>query len=496
MKILLIYPDIIPTVKNFRGYIQIGLSSIAASLIEAGHEVKLLHIKEIPDKNTVISSVQGFNPSIVGFSSTTNQFETSRKIAGWIRLAAPESKIVVGGIHAILNADQIVNHEEFDLICRGEGEFPMVHLAEKLSNGQDWHDTPSMWIRLKDGNIRKNAMLPVITDLDALPFPSREIWDYSSLHMESQGIASVMFSRGCPRECTYCCNHAISKIYLEGGEKKYFRLRSVDSTIAELLWLKKKYPFITSFTFEDDNLFLNLKWAKEFTERYSTEIGLPFSCNIYPTQVDSDRVELLKKAGCTDVRIGLESGNEYIRTKILGRKTSDEIIRNGYRLCRNAGINTRSFIIIGLPFETVEMLLDSIKFIADENVGIAQYSIFYPYRKTILYDLCVENDFLDKSASGESDYFSKCILNMKTLSVGQIEMFRNYFPFFVLCYRQSNKFPGPLRGITRRIIDILLKNTYLHHVLNRLALLIPTAKKIIPLQLKYFLFKRSGKVCN
>jgi radical SAM superfamily enzyme YgiQ (UPF0313 family) len=69
-------------------------------------------------------------------------------------------------------------------------------------------------------------MLPLIKDLDSLPFANKDIWNYQKLQMESIGVATVMFSRGCPRKCTYCGNHAIAKIYKEGGEKKYFRQRS------------------------------------------------------------------------------------------------------------------------------------------------------------------------------------------------------------------------------------------------------------------------------
>ena len=492
MKILLVYPDILPTVKNFLGYMHLGLSSIAACLIREGHEVKILHLIKKPNKEEVVSMAQEFDPGLIGISATTNQFELSRTLSGWLRIATPHAKIIIGGIHAVLNTDQVVECDEFDLVCRGEGELPMVHLAEKLKKGQDWHETPSTWLKLKDGSIQRNAMLPVITDLDALPYASRDLWDYKSLQMESKGAATVMFSRGCPRKCTYCCNHAISKIYLEGGEKKYFRLRSVDSTIAELLWIKKKYPFIKSFNFDDDNLFLNLKWAKEFTKKYAEVIKLPFSCNIFPSQVDNVRVDLLKHAGCNDLRIGLESGNEYIRSNILGRQTSDHEIRQGYQLCREAGINTRSFIMVGLPFETADNVLDSIKVIADENVGIAQYSIFYPYRKTILYDMCREHGFIDKSNAGKSDYLSSCILHMDNMSSSQIEMFRSYFPLISILYRLVNKFPEPLRKTFRKLLDSIWRNKYLHYILNPITLIFPTIKAILPDVIKSRLITKSN----
>lgn len=471
-----------PSVKDFRGYMHLGLSSIAAVLLKAGHEVKMLHLIKEPNEDEIRAMAQEFKPGLIGISATTNQFKTARQVATILKSVVPDAKIIAGGIHVILNTDQVVECEEFDLACRGEGEFPVLHLAEKLEKGEDWHDTPSTWIKLPDGTIRRNPMLPLIHDLDSLPFVSRDIWDYDSLQMESNGAATVMFSRGCPRKCTYCCNHAISKIYLEGGDNRYFRQRSVDSTIAELLQIKEKYPFIKSFNFDDDNLFLNLKWAKEFAERYAQEIHLPFACNIFPNQVDEVRVGLLKLAGCSDLRIGLESGNEFIRSQVLGRQTSDEEIRRGYRLCHEVGINTRSFVMIGLPFETPEMVLDSIKVIADENVGIAQHSIFYPYRKTILYDRCIEHNFVDEASSGGSDYFSSSLLHIDTMSSAHIKMFRDFFPIFVLLYRLCNKLPG--KRTSRAFLDFFLTRKWSHYILNPFGGVLPFMKDIIPTSVK------------
>ena len=485
MKILLVYPDILPSVKKFRGYMHLGISSIAACLIKAGHEVRLLHLINEPSRNKILDMAKRFQPGLIGISATTNQFATARFVAATLREVTPEAKIIVGGIHVILNTDQVIECPEFDLACRGEGELPLLHLAEKLEKGQDWRDTPSTWVKLPDGSIQRNPMLPVITDLDSLPYANRDIWDYPSLQMESNGAATVMFSRGCPRKCTYCCNHAISRIYLEGGDNRYFRQRSVDSAITELLWIKGKYPFIKSFNFDDDNLFLNLTWAKQFAERYAKEVRMPFACNIFPSQVDGVRVGLLKLAGCTDLRIGLESGNEGIRSQVLGRQTSDAEISRGYRLCREAGIRTRSFVMIGLPFETPEMVLDSIKVIADERVGIAQHSIFYPYRKTILYERCVEHGFLEEGAvAGSSDYFSRSMLNIDTMSGGQIRMFRNFFPVFVMGYRLINRLPGTTCKIGRKILDYLLTRGWLPYVLNPFGGVLPFIRNLIPRALK------------
>jgi radical SAM superfamily enzyme YgiQ (UPF0313 family) len=485
MRILLIYPDILPTISNFKGYINQGVASISASLKKAGHEVKLLHITQTLQKDNIISFVRSYSPSIIGISSTTNQYSTACNVANYIRSVLPDSVIAIGGVHSILNADDVIKNEVFDVVFRGEGEEPFVYLADMLQKHKDWTNTAGTWIRLKDGTIKKNRTNEVVANLDSLPWPDREIWDYPSLQMESQGAASVMFSRGCTRKCTYCCNHAISKVYRESGSTKYFRIRSVDSAIAELVWLKNKYPFIKKINFDDDNLFINLKWAEEFTPKYKKEVNLPFSCNIFPGQIDEKRVALLKKAGCYDIRIGLESGNKYIRSMMLGRITSNEEIRRGYRLCRKAGINTRSFVMVGLPGETPEMVLDTIKIISSEKVGIAQCSIFFPYRNTDLFDICIEKGYLKKNINQESfDYMTKSHLTMDTMSPNQIKMFRDLFPIFVLLFRVISSLPGSVGNRADKIISILLTKKIMPQLLKPLSLIIPLIKKLVPNKLR------------
>lgn len=480
MRVLLVYPDILPSVGNYKGYFYTGLSSIAAYLKSAGHEVKLLHLTSEPERTACVSLMKQFDPALVGISATTNQFSFAQKVAKWVRETLPKAVIVSGGIHSILNADKVVQLPEFDLVCRGEGEYPMLHLVNRLEKGEDWRDTPSMWMREADGSVRMNLMLPTIEDLDQLPWPDRDIWDYANLSMESRGAAVVMFSRGCPYSCTYCCNKAISKVLREEGGK-YLRMRSVDSVIRELKHIKDKYTFIKVFNFDDDNLFVNLEWSTVFAQQYADEIALPFSCNLYPSLIDARRVALLKRAGCVDLRIGLESGNEDIRAKVLKRKVSDESIRQAYHICREAGINTRSFVMVGLPGETPETVLETIRLVADEKVGIAHYSIFNPYRGTELFDYSVAQGYVTEDIGGElSDYYTSSVMTMPTMSRAQIEMFRNYFPVFVVLYRIVNFLPKFPRKLVRNAAGRFLAMIWLPNMLNPLYRLLRFTRDIIP----------------
>lgn len=484
MRILLIYPDHLPGVKNYKGYFYQGLASIAATLLKGGHKVRILHQIELPNHDDYAVTIKEFAPQIVALSSTSNQFSIAHDLACWSRELLPEVLIVCGGVHATLNADQIIKLSSFDLVCLGEGEYPMSQLADRVEKGEPWDDIPGMWVRKKDGSIQRNSLPPLVEDLDSLPWPNRDLWNYPALQMESEGLATVMLSRGCNQRCTYCCNQAISEVYRDGGLKgRYFRIRSVDSSIAELKAICDNYPFIRAFNFDDDNFFVNLIWAREFTERYVSEIGLPFTCNLFPGLINEERVALLKKAGCIDLRIGLESGNEEIRKKILGRNISDKAMRQVYHLCQEAGILTRSFVMVGIPEETPAMVLDTIKFIAYEKVGVAQYSIFSPFRKTTLHKLCIEKGYIQNGCENDEDYYSSSMLDMPTLTQQQILLFRNYFLIWVTLYRTIDKLPAGLSKNLTRMLDTLLIWKYTPPLLVPLSFSLKVIKRLVPSQL-------------
>lgn len=484
MRILLIYPDHLPGVSDYKGYFYQGLASIAAVLLKEGHDTRLLHQTSSPCFDGYAKTLHSFQPDIIGISTTSNLFPMAHQFAKWSRTLAPQALILCGGIHATLNAEQIIKLPEFDLVCEGEGEFALAHLARAVETGAPWEETPGMWRRTHDGSLRRNPAPAPIIDLDTLPWPNRDLWNYPNLQMESRGFATVMLSRGCHQHCTYCCNEAIAKVYRRDNAKHpYFRQRSVTSSIAELKALCDRYPFIKAFNFDDDNFFINLPWAREFTARYPTEIGLPFTCNLFPKLINEERVDLLARAGCLDLRIGLESGNERIRKEILGRNISDEDMRRAYRLCREAGIRTRSFVMVGIPGESTKEILDTIKFVAHERIGIAQYSIYSPFEKTALHKHCLENGYLKSEFRADKDYYSGSILSLPNLTKKQILMFRRYFPVLVTIYRLSQNLPDTIQRVCMTLLDNIFSWRWLPHALNPLSGGLKIVKHLIPARL-------------
>ena len=292
----------------------------------------------------------------------------------------------------------------------------MHDLADALDKGGDITNIKSLWVKA-GGYVHKNPIGTPIQDLDALPLPDRELFDFDAI-LESidsrvgSRIADVLATRGCPFNCGYCCNHALRGLYPQGTS--YVRHRSVNNVLEEIRHLVARYR-VEGLIFEDDSFTLNKKWIMELLERYGREFRLPFDCNTHPTTLlDKDIVFALKEAGCQHISIGIETGNQWLRKEVLKRPVSNDQIKQAFHLVREAGIKTTSFNIVGLPYETKEMVEETIELNRLVNADAITVSIFYPYPGTHLYEVCKAAGWL--TSEEKSTFVEGTILNQPSLS--------------------------------------------------------------------------------
>ncbi|MFC1679666.1 B12-binding domain-containing radical SAM protein, partial [Elusimicrobiota bacterium] len=224
------------------------------------------------------------------------------------------------------------------------------------------------------------------------PFPERERYGYERLSRK-EGFAIFMFSRGCPFSCTYCCNHAIARTYnLHSNKPRY---RSPGRSVEEIKLLREKFPFERVFIC-DDTFGLNKDWTREFCERYAAEVGIPLVCQLRVNIVTDELMRHLKRANCVHVSCGVESGNDYIRNKVMRRNISERQIVDAYALFKRYGIASNAINLIGLPHETTAAIWDTIRLNRKIRPDSSGVNIFYPYRGTQLGDYCFEEGLVDE----------------------------------------------------------------------------------------------------
>jgi anaerobic magnesium-protoporphyrin IX monomethyl ester cyclase len=264
-----------------------------------------------------------------------------------------------------------------------------------------------------------------------LPYPDRDLFNFGEM-MNDFGEAEFMGSRGCPYKCAYCVNHALQDLFK--GKGPYVRFRSIDNLMGEIAEVVKRYPQIGLLGFHDDTFTLKRAWLEEFAEKYPKNFKLPFWCNATANSISKETAGLLKKAGCFEVRIGVESGNDRIRDQILDKHVSHEEIVQAFRFLREAGIKTYAFNMIGLPFETVETVYDTIRINREVKPSQMFCSIFYPYPGTKAYMVCRENGWL--TGRTVSSYFEN------DYAVNQPSISRKDVIFYHDIFRELVSFPG------------------------------------------------------
>jgi radical SAM superfamily enzyme YgiQ (UPF0313 family) len=291
--------------------IYFGISTISSLLKQQGHSCELVVLdRRYKQKNIHLLSkrIQTYNPRIVAFTAVYSEFDFIYGVAAKIKNLFPDLFLYAGGIHITLNPHEKYL-EVFDAFCVGEGEYPTLELVNRLSAREPITGIANLWVKTPD-TIIKNPTRPFIYPLEELPLPDREMWQEWILEPNTK--LTVLVGRGCPFNCTYCCNHTLKKV----SQGHYVRLRSVENMMAEIRQLHISFPEVEEIQLEIETLGTDLHWLDAFCEalnRFGEETGfrLRFNTNlrIFPRLNIEVVFKNFQKAHITSVTIGLESGN-------------------------------------------------------------------------------------------------------------------------------------------------------------------------------------------
>lgn len=450
MKITFIYFDF---VKGAGGKYYEGIASLSAVLKKKGHQTKLFHIQDT-------SEIDGFSEvfdryysdaDVVAFSATSTLFPYVKEHSLLVKNKCPRIVTICGGPHPTIDPEGSIQTEGLDVICIGEGEYPLLDLCNCLENNQDYTTIKNLWVK-KDGEVFRNSLRPLIENLDSLPFPDRELFDFEKSQDMKMNRLPFMGSRGCPFNCTHCCNHAFKQIIAEGS--KYVRFKSVDRLIAEVKHEITRYPEIQNIHFLDDILTINKTWFAEFAEKYNEQIGLAYVCNCRFELLGPEMIDSLKHSNCSRINLGLESGDTYIRYDVLQRKQSEELITEVCKQLHEKGVEFSLYFMVGIPYETMSRALNSVKMCAKLKPINFQLSIFYPFEHTRLHEICIEQNFMtDKKL--DSYFDEDTVLSLPDFPRKKIVFAYQNFENFVKLFQFNNRLGQPFRVVLDKFASML-----------------------------------------
>ncbi len=399
MKLSLLYFDL--STGYYPGFHH-GIAYLIGQIKNAGHEIELFHLTTENELIKAGEILHHGSSDVVGFSFATNQL---RYVKRFTKEFKKQTFWIAGGVHGTLVKEKLFDEiDQFDAICIGEGDTILVELLNRLSAKQDYYDCPGFAFN-KTGTI--NQVLPP-PDVEQLAFPDYTLFDYKKIIRQSGNVFPMQIGRGCPYNCSYCCNHIIKTVYPR--KKDYVRWPSVSKAIDIIRQNLSIYPETQKIAFSDDTFTLNKRWLNEFCISYKENIGLPFSCNARVETIDEKVLSSLKMAGCKAIDFGVETGNEWLRKTVLNRRHSNTDIINAFRMTRKFGIKCFSFNITALPFETYKMAKETLKLNMTLRSNFGKCFFFFPYPGSSLFDTCQQFDLMDEQEDEVSGYLEKPVI--------------------------------------------------------------------------------------
>lgn len=390
MRVLLISPYL-PKKKTYSVFAgaapslpPLGLAYLATALKKAEYEVFLIDaiLEEIHGEE-LLKRIKKVNPDVIGISAVTNQFLQAKNTINLIKNYDKNLIVVLGGPHISSMPEETMREcENLDYGVYGEGEKTFVELLNYIKNKKrDINKLKKIkGIVFKSKNkIIKIKPRELVKNIDELDFPARELFrslkDYSHSPFRGEGmITSVITSRGCPFNCHYCDHSVFGYAY---------RLNSPEHVIEELKMLKEKYG-INYISFEDDNFALNKERTIKICKMMIKEnLNLKWACELRVTSVDEEMISWMKKAGCSIVYFGIESGDEEM-LKFINKDQTLEQVEKAIKICKKFNLKITGSFILGLPRETRESINKTINLALKHPLDGATFHLFTPYPNTQL----------------------------------------------------------------------------------------------------------------
>lgn len=465
------------------GEMNMATTNLSAVLRQAGHETALAfdpslfdeHLyfnanvfpfkqlaKMFSQRRKVMDKIVSLKPDLVAISVISDTYEWAISIAEGVknRLEVP---IIMGGIFPTNCPETPLTTPWIDIVCMGEGEKPLLELCNSMDRGENDTDIPNLVFKTPEG-FKYNLVRP-LQDLNELPPQHMSLFDDDIVVGNRYYILS---SKGCIISCSFCSQ----AFYEDFNGKRDPRRRSVDLIIDELVEAKTRYD-IRLVDFEDNVLFSNKKWFREFAVRYREEVGIPYICMGHPLAMSEEVAGLLADSGCYRLQLGIQSMNEENRKKFLHRPETNQQIRACFNALDGAGVKYSCDHIFGLPDELDEKSLYFAAMEYSKCRMINKVNTFFltVYPKTPMVGLALEwglikPEDVERINRGYSDfYYDYGITDKPHLRrlFGAYAMFYRLMPalpmkarFFIVEHKLFKAFAFLPKTITMFFIDLFL----------------------------------------
>ncbi len=361
-------------------------------------------------KEEILDEIRKEKPDIVGATAVTLTSIFVKELFREVKKIFPECLTVAGGPHATALPFDLT--PEADMIVIGEGEETMVDILRWMDGVLAKKDIKGI-AYLEEGKQTINELRPYIEDMDSIPFPARDLlpmerYTHQYMHKSTtKGYSTILMTRGCPFSCRFC---GVRKMW--GSKARY---RNVENILAELQEITSKYG-ISFIFFIDDTFTANRKRAEAICHGIlKMGLNIKWACFSRIDAVEPEFLALLKKAGCVEIQVGVESGDQNILNEINKNINLDQV-REAFAVIRSSGLQTKAFFMIGNPTETKATVKKTIDFAIELNPTYAFFSILIPFPGISIFDEFKEKGYIKTFDWSRYNWYGDPVFETESLS--------------------------------------------------------------------------------
>lgn len=420
---------------------------------------------------------------VVGITIATPNLISAKHIVEAIRENSSREpmRIITGGPHCSIMPEQVFQELDINALVIGEGEHALQEYLDALSSNRNLNTIQGLWY--KDGSqVVKNSVRSANPHLESLPRLNWDLWEDIDKQLKIFGLLSFYGVRGCPHKCSYCSSETLCKqipgnfryidpeVYVEQIKETWYQFRNRGMEVA---WLWDQV-----FTY-------NQEWFEGFIRNYQKaglHSQLPFSIYARADELNQKTAQILSKNGCINVRIGFESGNDYIRKEIYNKHISKEQIFQAVDICHKNGIGITGYFILGGPGDNYETMNDTYELVKKIKIDVPTFYVYKPLPGTravklleemggtvkdlwkhrvvdIRFGGMVSTPYLKPEQVERYQY--RCILRfIPFLILKQVKFWNlNYLPLLLKYIRETREYKLPLIDVYRNFTYKMQVNT-------------------------------------
>ena len=377
----------------------LGIAYIASLLEKHGHNVMIL------DRRSLIGNVKAtsktlplldkmtegvlkkFSPDIVGITATTPLITDAYHSAGIVKEFNLNIPVIIGGCHPTAEPKKTLEEcPQIDAVCIGEGEFTLLDFV----NNKPWKDISGIAYR-ENGKVITTPKRDFYPDLDDLPFPARHLLDRNRYFCLDSYLVrgyllrgtTMLAARGCPYKCSFCQSGQLAS----SGNGNYVRFHSPEYVVEQIKHLIKDFG-IQGILFAEDVFSIrreNVYNICQLMVKEGINKKVKWSANVRVDRVDRELLRTMKSAGCIQVVYGCESGSQRTLDR-LKKKTTVQKNYEAIKMTKEVGLDVEVNIMVGLPDESEQDLLETINFLKKARPHRVNRSKLYLLPGTPFYE--------------------------------------------------------------------------------------------------------------